>query len=122
MLKKIYKLKSLEIKNLLNKKETPFKVIRGVFFDIKIFKNKNEASNIIKNTIITSSKNFKKAVTRNKIRRRIYTILEYFLKENEINLEKHISIIIYPKKEVINIKFSDLKKELYNSLNILKNK
>lgn len=120
MLKKIYKLKSLQIKSLFNKKETPFKVIRGVFFDIKIFKNQNDLGN--KNAVITSSKNFKKAIIRNKIRRRIYSIIEGFLKENQANIEKNLSILIYPKKEILNIKFSDLQKELYNSLNILKTK
>lgn len=116
MLKKIYKLKSFEIKNFFNKKNTLLNSFRGVFFDLKVFKN-NE--NRIKITIIMSSKNFKKAIFRNKTRRQIYNILHLYAKENNSFLNKNISLFVYPKKEIKNISFLDLQKEVYNSLNNL---
>ncbi len=106
MLKKEFKLKSLEINNLLNKKETPFKIKRGVFFDVKIFLTNDK----FKSAIIISSKLFKKAKDRNKIRRQIYSILENMNKERDI----FNTYIFYPKKEINNTKFQDLIKEVYN--------
>lgn len=128
MLKKTYKLSSFEIKDLFIKKDTPFKIFRGVFFDIKFFIKKDSLNtkNIDKIAVILSSKNFKKAVDRNKIRRRIYSICEKYTKENKKNTENKESksgfknnfcILIYPKKEIKNVKFLDLQKEVYNSLN-----
>ena len=114
MLKKKLKLNSTEIKDIFIKK-TPYKVSRGVFFDIKIYYLKEENNIDLKISIILSSKNFKKAVIRNKIKRRLYSVLENWKKENSDI--KNIFIVIYPKKEILNIEFLDLKKEVYNSLN-----
>ena len=118
MLKKTFKLKSLEIKNLVNKKNTSFnfKIIRGDFFDIKIYftnTEKKERTNF-KCSVILSSKNFKKAVDRNKIKRQLYSILEKY-KNGAKNQD--ISIIIYPKIKIKEIKFLNLEKEVYNNLN-----
>lgn len=118
MLKKENKLTSLIIKDLFNKKDTPFKIIRGIFFDLKVFYKKDNQD--FKSAIIISGKIFKKAVERNKIRRQLYSILENFNKENF--LQKDIYILIYPKKDIKNIKFSDLQKELYNTIINLLNK
>ena len=118
MLKKIFKLNSIEIKNLFDKKDTPLKAIRGVFFDIKAFYLKESINIDFKSAVILSSKNFKKAVIRNKIKRQVYSILETWQKENH-NI-KNTFFIIYPKKEIVNLSFLQLKKEVYNGLNNLK--
>lgn len=118
MLKKIFKLNSQEIKDLFDKKDTSLKTLRGVFFDIKAFYLKNDLNINFKSAIIISSKNFKRAIDRNKIRRQIYSILEVWQKENS-NI-KNTFFIFYPKKEIINFSFLELKKEVYNSLNNLK--
>lgn len=114
MLSKKHKLNSLEIKDLFNKRERSFfsfKNIRSNFFDVKIFLNNSIKEN--KYSTILSGKIFKKAIERNKIKRQIYTIFEGF--EKKTNKNKAF-ILIYPKKEILNIKFQDLEKELYNVL------
>jgi len=118
MLKKIFKLNSFEIKNIFTKKDTQLKALRGVFFDIKAFYLENINKEEIKFAVVISSKSFKKAVERNKIRRQIYSILEIWQKEN-LKI-KNIFFIFYPKKEIQNLKFLDLEKEVYNGLNNLK--
>ena len=70
MFKKRFKLNSTEIKDVFIK-NTPYKVIRGIFFDIKVYSFKYDNNTNLKITIIISSKNFKKAVVRNKIKRRL---------------------------------------------------
>lgn len=116
MLKKAYKLISLEIKNLFTK-DTPIKITRGVFFDIKYTSLKIEDKKNIGFAIVLSGKTFKKAVERNKIRRQIFSILEKYLKEKSLVFDQNLAFLIYPKKEIKTIKFLDLEKELYNTLN-----
>lgn len=118
MLSKKYKLTTVEIKSLFEKKDInsfSLKTVRNNLFDIKIFTNSNIGDK--KFAVILSGKTFKKAVDRNKIKRRINSILEK--KIEALNKEnKQAFILIYPKKEIINIQFQDLEKELYNILNI----
>jgi len=112
MLAKKYKLTTSEIKDLFNKKERSFfsfKNSRNNLFDIKYFSNSEIKHN--KYAVILSGKTFKKAIERNKIKRQIYSLIEKFPKK------KGSLILIYPKKEIINIQFQDLQKELYNILN-----
>lgn len=122
MLKKIYKLTSFEIKNIFVKKNTPIKIERGVFFDIK-YKKENilnlKEKSFFKTGIVISKKNFKNSVDRNKIRRQIYTIIENYKKnlKDEYLENSKIFLIFYIKKEIKEIKFSLLEKEVYNTLN-----
>ncbi len=122
MLKKIYKLTSFEIKNIFVKKNTPIKTERGVFFDIK-YKKENilnlKEGSLFKTGIVISKKNFKNSVDRNKIRRQIYTIIENYKKnlKDEYLENSKIFLIFYIKKEIKEIKFSLLEKEVYNTLN-----
>lgn len=122
MLKKIYKLTSFEIKNIFVKKNTPIKIERGVFFDIK-YKKENilnlKEGSLFKTGIVISKKNFKNSVDRNKIRRQIYTIIENYKKnlKDEYLENSKIFLIFYIKKEIKEIKFSLLEKEVYNTLN-----
>lgn len=121
MLKKTNKLTSLEINNLFLK-DTPIKIERGVFFDIKYLLKKDlKREEIFKTGVVAPVKVFKKAVDRNKIRRQIYSILEKYKKELE-SKNIQIFLIFYIKKTIKNIKFSILEKEVYNILNnIIKN-
>lgn len=121
MLSKKNKLTTVEIKNLFDKKDDnsfSLKTVRNNLFDVKTFSNINsDNSGDKKFAVILSGKTFKKAVDRNKIKRRINSILEK--KIEALNKEnKQAFIFIYPKKEIINIQFQDLEKELYNVLNI----
>ena len=112
MLAKKYKLTTLEIKDLFDKKERSFfsfKNSRNELFDIKYFSNTEIKEN--KYAVILAGKTFKKAVERNKIRRQIYSLIE------KLDTKKGCFVLIYPKKEIINALFQDLKKELYNDLN-----
>lgn len=121
MLKKLFKLKSLEIKSFFNDfKDYKVKNERNDYFDVKFYLKKENIHNLKNNknkfAIITSGKNFKKAVIRNKIRRQFYTIVENYLKNNK-NIKITDGIIFYPKKEILKIKFLDLKVLVYNVLN-----
>jgi ribonuclease P protein component len=112
MLAKKYKLTTLEIKGLFNKKEGSFfsfKNTRNSLFDIKYFSNREIKEN--KYAVILSGKTFKKAVERNKIKRQIYSLIEKF------EAKKGCFVLIYPKKEISKVLFQDLKKELYNVFN-----
>lgn len=113
MLSKKYKLTTKEIKDLFNKKDRSFfsfvKTDRNNLFDIKFFQNKEIKDN--KFAVILSGKTFKTAIERNKIKRRTYSLLEKY------EAKKGFFVLIYPKKEIINTKFQDLKKELYNIIN-----
>lgn len=112
MLSKKYKLTTLEIKDLFDKKERSFfsfKNSRNNLFDIKYFSNPVIKEN--KYAVILSGKTFKKAIERNKIKRQIYSLIEKFEEK------KGSFVLIYPKKEITKTLFQDLKKELYNVLN-----
>jgi len=116
MLSSKLKLKKKDIDFLIiDKKGELLKVIRNNYFDAKVFKEnvfiKNKAS------VIISSKTFKKATERNKIKRKYYSILKKILKLKLKKNINNINFIFYPKKEVFNIKFFLLEKEVYNELN-----
>lgn len=118
MLKKKYKLSSFEISNILNKKNSPYKILRGEFFDTKVFLNKD--LNFTKVATIVSGKKIKRAVDRNRLRRRFYSILSTYNRQNPEFLNEKRLILIYLKKEVSESSFLDIQKELYNSLNNIK--
>ena len=124
MLKKKYKTTTLDIKNVFSKKKeenTPYidgtkkevskekkllKIFRTNFFDLKIFLNQEG----LKVGVIISGKLFKRSVDRNKIKRRIFSIFSKILKNKKENLSQ--IFLFYPKKEIKDIKFQDLEKEI----------
>ena len=91
--------------------------IEWVDYSIETNKRKNFSF-----AVILSGKVFKKAVERNKIRRRIFSLLDKYLKEKEIKTEEKLAVLIYPKKDLKTLKFLDLEKELYNAFNKIINK
>ena len=124
MLKKKYKTTTLDIKNVFSKKKEeniPYidgtkkevskekkllKIFRTNFFDLKIFLNQEG----LKVGVIISGKLFKRSVDRNKIKRRIFSIFSKILKNKKENLSQ--IFLFYPKKEIKDIKFQDLEKEI----------
>lgn len=78
MLKKKFKLKGEDIKNFF---QNPFK--KEKIEELIIYYQKNNLS-YPRFAVYCSQKIFKKAVLRNKLKRRIYAIIEKLLKENKI--------------------------------------
>jgi|JI10StandDraft_1071094.scaffolds.fasta_scaffold711907_2 ribonuclease P protein component len=76
-------------------------VYRGILFDVAKTSHKKALF-----ACVISKKTLKKAVDRNKAKRRIYSLLK------EKDLDPTISLIVYPKKESITIPFIQLKEEL----------
>ena len=95
-------------------KRSDFKLLKekGFYFDsknisLKIYKN---SENINKFTFICSRKVEKKAVLRNLLRRRGYSIVRDYLKKLDIGFYFIFSF----KKGVSSLSFVDLKKEIEN--------
>lgn len=113
MLKKIYKLNSTQIKELFIKYNKNIKIIRNDYFELKIVKNNSPYS---KFGIVLSKKIAKKAVIRNKTRRRFYSIIEDLYKKESFLLENNLYILIYIKEKSIDTQFSLLKEIMYNTI------
>jgi len=65
-------------------------------------------------TVVTSSKNQKKAVLRNKLRRQLYSLFRSYIKEN-----KDISAItgmLYVSKQIYDLSYKDLQPYFYDLL------
>lgn len=142
MLKANLKLKKKEFDFILVHKQAKLlKMIRNSLFDIKIFETtpsdgmsrafQGKQTQRFKGSVIISSKTFKKAVERNKVKRRFYSVLTPLSRntgsspiktqgeqiQDLKNRLDRVSIICYPKKESLDIEFSILEKEVYNELN-----
>ena len=76
-------------------------IFRGSFVDIAYSK-----SDITKFACIIAKKRLKKAVERNKVRRRIYSLLK------NITLNSPALIIIYPKTEALAVDVLKIKEEI----------
>lgn len=102
MLPKYLKLKKIDFEYFFKVGE---KISNKYFLVIKV---KNEEK---KFSVIPSSKEFKKAVERNRVKRRVYSIIR-------LNLEKIPQglYIILPKKTAFNIEFKELEKNLLELL------
>lgn len=90
MIKKKFKLRGEEIKKFFKQ---PFRKIN--IDDLIVYYQKNNL-NYPRFTVYISSKLFKKAVLRNKLKRRIYAIIEKILKERKI---EHYDFFIKLKVE-----------------------
>jgi ribonuclease P protein component len=77
-------------------------VFRGTFVDIATF----PASSVPKFSCVISKKRIKRAVDRNKVKRKIYSILET-VKPKTNNL-----VIVYPKISALTSSFSSIKMEI----------
>ncbi len=100
-------------KNRLSKKDFSLiskkKIIRGSFFDISIIEKEGLPS--FKVSCVVSKKTAKRAVDRNKMKRKIYNL--FMEHKNEL---KPNFYIIYPKREVLYTKYDNLNSELKNIL------
>lgn len=107
MIAKSFRLSKNDIKYILRKGESDY----SRFFIIKSKESKDSTPKIC---VITSKKLAKKAVTRNKIRRRIYEAFRTIIKENDI-VEKKDYILI-AKTEILSSDFWDIKKDLLSKI------
>jgi len=64
-------------------------------------------------TVVVSKKIEKKAVGRNKIKRRIREVLK------NISLPQNTAVVFYPKKRVTEVSFKELKKEVQKVLTLI---
>ncbi len=107
MLKKAYKLSAFEINKLKKEKYTN---IKGVFFNVCVYKNESKTSFCV----IISKKNIKKSHDRNKLKRQIYFTYNN-LQENH---KKDIKILYINKntkqEDLKNITFNQIKQEITN--------
>ena len=109
MLPSKFKLKKQEIQNIFIKRNHKLlSVIHGSCFDLKLFSFEQK-----KGSVVVSSKMFKRAVDRNKIKRMFYGVLEKIFKDKK-DSNKNIVFIFYPQKKVLEFSFFILQKEVYN--------
>lgn len=84
------------------------------YFYLLIMENKKQEKSHI--TIVTPKKQFKKAVERNIVKRRVFRLI----KDLYPTIPPSLNIIFFLKKEIKELKTLDLKKEIKNSLDSLK--
>lgn len=101
MIKKKFKLKGKDIQKFFTSR---FKKIDGENFLIYYQKNTFYYPRF---TVIPKKEIFKRAVQRNKIKRKIYAIIKDILKECKI---KNFDFLIFPKKSSLNELEPELKK------------
>lgn len=104
MLKSENRLKRLEFESFLGSKT---RLIPGKIGLFKFAPGRNKFS------IVISSKNCKKAVLRNKIKRRYYSIISKYIQ----NFKKPINGALFTSKEVKNMSFLEFKNQLIDLLN-----
>ena len=105
-------------KNIVKKSEDFNRIIKKRAGKVnKYFIINKEQNNENKNKFgITFTKNIGNAVTRNKIKRRIKSIID----NNENIYDINTTYIVIAKKEVIDLKYSEMEKELVNLFNKIK--
>lgn len=96
MLPKKERLKKVDFLNL-----KPKMVFRGTYVDVAVSPQKE-----LKFSCIISKKRIKKAVERNKARRKVYAIVQ------EVRPKKPYFVIIYPKHTVLNSSYPHIKTEI----------
>jgi ribonuclease P protein component len=107
MIAKPFRIPGNDIIYLLKKGEST----QSVFFIIR--QNKNNLDHL-RASVIVSKKLIKKAVYRNKLRRRIYEAFRLIIKENDTLPSK--DIILIPKTGILKTDFWKIKKDLLNFL------
>lgn len=83
-------------------------ILRGTFVDIAI-----TSSTSSKFACVIAKKRIKKAVDRNKVKRRIYSVLSF------IKPKSHHLIVIYPKITVLNGKYTHIESEIKTAFDTL---
>ena len=96
--------KNQEFKKLLQEKKVSNKYVI-IYFGYLEKKNKNRL-----NISFVTKKKIGNAVKRNKVKRRLRNIMNQIVKIYKINLS--YSYLLIAKKEIINAKFSDIKKTI----------
>jgi ribonuclease P protein component len=101
MLSKKYRFKNFDFRIF----QRPFKISDNIFILMKI----NPENNIKKFSVVVDKKNIKKAIIRNKIKRKIYEIIR-------LNLNKIPTgyYLIKVKEDISKEKFKDIENKLIN--------
>ena len=102
-------------KNSLAKEKEILWVLRGKPFFSKhltIKARQNPENKDYKYTVVVSKKVFKKAVDRNKVKRRIRSVV----RAQEQNINKKSSFVVLVKKAIIDISFVELEKQILTGL------
>lgn len=73
---------------------------------------KYQKSVINKASVVISSKNIKKAVFRNKLRRQIYSIFNEYFNSNQDSLQ----VVLYVSKQAPSLSYQDIRAYLYELL------
>lgn len=84
------------------------KVIQSPYFSIKFVKNTDFSLKESRFSVVISKKIVSKAVSRNLIKRRVYSCI----KEMIYDIKPSFIVIFYIKKEILGISFANLKKEI----------
>jgi len=82
------------------------------------FKNLSDKSNKKLNISFVAQKKLGNAVKRNKVKRRLRNIMNQIVKSYKINFS--YSYLLIAKKEIINAKFSDIKKTIFKDYKKIK--
>lgn len=103
-------------KNRISRVHFPTKSIHGVrvfspLFSLVLYRKDNDVCA----SVVVSKKIAKSAVTRNMLRRRIYTLFEPYIKKL-----KPVMLVLYPKREALTSSFLELKLELEKALRAAK--
>jgi len=85
----------------------PFLQRKFSFGTIKFFKTKTSRAGVV-----VSKKIYTSAVQRNRLRRRVYTAIREFL----LTHKPQYGIVVYPTKEALTAKFSEVKESLNSAL------
>lgn len=111
MIKKKFRLSTKEIKDFFEQKS-----VKINDHNLKILYQKNNLG-YPKFAVVCKKNIFRTTVIRNKIRRRLYSIIYQLIKSNQL---KNLNFIIIPQsQEIINDKFSTLKIKLKSILHEL---
>ncbi len=97
--------KNIDFKSILNGKKVSNKY-STIFFTKLVGKDPNKL-----NISFVTKKKIGNAVERNKIKRRLKNIMNYIVKQGQINLD--FSYLIIAKKIILEVNFKDLKEDLF---------
>jgi len=125
MISRKFRLGSLDTRWLLKKGDqftSNLFIIRYLKFPTQPSKTTKNKTGQLKFTVIISTKISKKAVERNKIKRRIYEAIRLNLKDIEQEVENKAEtwkVALIPKKRIIDIEYQKVEEDIKKMLNYL---
>lgn len=99
-------------------KQYPFSLIHGRLLSLRVYQIPGQIQANF--AVVVSKKTAKDAVTRNKLRRRVYTAI----RDSLADVPKELSMVLYPKKEILTADYTEVKMDVAfcvkESLRVLK--